>query len=271
MKNKDTNRYHFDEPKHVHSLDGKPLDGTSSVCGIVYKPLSWWASGKAVEIFGWVHKRERIQTRLEASNAVLKKIKKMGDREYLDLIDKAYGNHNVFLDTSAQKGTDLHAELETWAKGQMTGKKKEPINQILRFVNWCRENVDEFLWTELHVYSEKNWTGGICDLGVLMKDGRIGLIDHKSSKETYYTHFLQDGGYVLQVEENKGGFDKDGNRIFELEKPIDFIGVVPYGGDDNTPVIKDNVKDFKDEFKSALKLYRGNKRFNKQKKPKSTY
>ena len=40
------NRYKFDAKEHLHSLDSKPLVGTSTVMGIVAKPLTWWAAGK---------------------------------------------------------------------------------------------------------------------------------------------------------------------------------------------------------------------------------
>lgn len=270
--NKQTsNRYHFDSENHIHLLDDKPLVGTSTVLGIVSKPLSWWASGKAVEVMGWVHSREKIATRLESANLMLEKIKSMGERDYLKLLDQAYGNHSLSLSESAGKGTDLHFELEMWVKGIISGEKKEPIEQILQFTNWCAENVDQFLWTELHMYSEANWIGGVCDLGIRLKDGRIGVLDHKSSKDAYYTHFLQDGGYVLQIEENMGGFDGNGNRIFELEHPIDFIGVVPYGGDSKIPVLDENVSAYKEEFIAALKLYRGNIRYMNQHRSKPTY
>lgn len=271
IENKNTNKYSFDRENHVHLLNGKPLIGTSSVCGIVAKPLSWWASGKAVEVMGWTDKKQRIANRLDSANLMLEKIKCLETREYLKLLDQAYGNHNVSLSESAGKGTDLHFELETWIKGQITGENKEPIEQIIQFVNWCRENVDRFLWTELHMYSETNWTGGICDLGIRLKNGKIGVLDHKSAKEAYYTHFLQDGGYVLQIEENMGGFDENGNRIFELEHPIDFIGVVPYGGSNKIPVLQYNVREYKEEFIAALKLYRGNKRYSDQHRHKPYY
>ena len=49
-----TNRYQYlnGSGEHVHQLDGQPLIGTSRVGGILAKPLTYWASGLAVQVFG---------------------------------------------------------------------------------------------------------------------------------------------------------------------------------------------------------------------------
>ena len=59
-------KYKFDESidpetgkqNHLHLLDGKPLTGTSSVEDVLSKVLTWWASGLAVEKFGWLNPKK---------------------------------------------------------------------------------------------------------------------------------------------------------------------------------------------------------------------
>ena len=45
-------KYQFNEKEHIHTLDDKPLMGTSTVVGIIAKPLTYWASGLAVGKLG---------------------------------------------------------------------------------------------------------------------------------------------------------------------------------------------------------------------------
>ena len=40
------------------------------------------------------------------------------------------------------------------------------------FIKWAKANVDKFLWSEGHCYSEKYWIGGIGDGGYMTKDGK---------------------------------------------------------------------------------------------------
>jgi hypothetical protein len=85
-------------------------------------------------------------------------------------------------------------------------------------------------------------------------------MDFKSSKEAYPTQFFQCAGYALQIAEN-GGFDKDGNKIFILEKPIGFYAVVPFGAEVVEPVFDLDVKGCEEGFISALTLYKQLQRY----------
>lgn len=257
------NKYNFDDSVHLHSLDGKPLFGTSTIIKVVSKPLSWWASGKAVEYLGWTNKKEQpsIFKRTLTAAPTLKKIKEMDPKQYVELLDRAYANHANSLNKAADAGTDLHAKLEEWVKSVMSGKEITPDPQIMPFVDWCNKFVKKFLWSELHVYSETLWVGGIVDCGVEMSNGDIGLIDFKSSKEAYWTHFIQCGGYALQLEEN-GGFTATGEKIFQLDKPIEFFAVLPFGAEDKIPRTNHNINQFKEAFKAATILYKNQKEYD---------
>lgn len=254
------NRYKFESDIHLHTLDGKALHGTSSVTKVLDKPLSWWASGKAMNVMGWINSvidEEQVpfEKRILSAEIMLSQIKNMTPEEYLILMDKAYRAHKSSLDDSATAGTDLHAELEKWIKSKIAGQEIEPHPKIMSFVEWSKENVKRFLWSELYTYSEKHWVGGCCDNGLELKDGRIGSIDFKSAKVVYKSHVIQDAGYVLQLEES-GGYDQEGNKIFELDRPIDFLAVVPFGAKDKTPRIVPDVLGYKKDFLACLHLYK---------------
>jgi hypothetical protein len=259
--------YNFDKENHLHTLDGKPLTGTSTVMKVISKPLTWWASGLAVSTLGWTKagdwktlktaeaKEADINRRLEKAKPAHEMIKEMEPREYLALLDKAYKAHAEKLETSAEAGTDLHAELEKFVKDRMNGITGVYPEKIKPFIDWTDNQVEKFLWSEIHTFSEGMWTGGISDCGALLKDGSVAIIDFKSSKEAYFTHFAQIGGYDLQITEN-GGYTKDGEKIFTLLKPITKHIVVPFGAKEPYVVAVENVEDNREAFKSALSLYR---------------
>jgi hypothetical protein len=117
------------------------------------------------------------------------------------------------------------------------------------------ENVNRFLWSEMHCWSETLWLGGISDCGALLKDGRFAIIDFKSSREAYASQFWQIGGYDLQISEN-GGYLADGEKVLDVLKPIDIYFVIPFGAEKPEPVACGDVEGCKTAYKAALTLYK---------------
>lgn len=251
--------YHFNESGHIHTLNGKPLTGTSSVLSVLSKPLTWWASGLAVGHMGWSHPTKPVKLsaaeRQERALPYLDKIRNMTPQEYVKLLDEAYRAHTVKLKDSADKGTDLHAELEKWVKGQIRGVPVTPHTQILPFVRWSESNVKRFIASEAHCYSERLWTGGITDTIAELNDGKLSIIDFKSAKAVYISHLIQCGGYAVQVNEN-GLFLKSGEHSLKLDKPIAAIVVVAFGADPIVPETRYNVGEYIKGFEWAVGLYR---------------
>lgn len=263
--------YKFDDKIHLHlfNKDGewKPLTGTSSVVNVLAKVLTWWASGLAVAKFGWIKKadprkftkeqvKENDLERRAAAVKALTAIKKMTPSAFLELLDEAYKAHSVKLKDSAVAGTDLHAELEAYVKGKMGLKpvrKYDP--KIKPFTDWAAANVKKFLWSEAHCYDELLWVGGICDAGAELLDGSIALIDFKSSKEAYDSHFIQAGGYAYQID-NGGLWDSTGTKNKQLGKQIEHLIIVPFGAEVIVPQFKNNVGDYKQGFANCVQLYR---------------
>jgi len=253
--------YRFDEKNHVHTLDGKPLIGTSTAVGIIAKPLTWWASGLAVGVFGWMNpKTTPKEVALERATNALEAIKGLGVEEYQGLLQKAYKAHSEKLETSAESGTDMHALLETFVKDRMAGKEAHLEGNLKSFEEWTDKNVGQFLWSEGHCYSEKLWVGGISDCGALLKDKSLAVIDFKSSKEAYTSQFIQCAGYGIQMKEN-GVFDKYGKSIFlsptnTTKFSFGAYIVVPFGAKDPTPCVKRNVEELETAFVHACELYK---------------
>ena len=254
-----TDVYQFDSEQHIHTLNGKPLTGTSSVVGVLYKPLSWWASGKAVEILGWTNsKKVKKEERIKTAEQSLKEIKELTPEEYLKLLDKAYRNHYSSLNKSAKKGTDLHAILEKYVKSQLGQDYKlteEETKLVEPFIKWSEKNVKKFIASEAHCYSKELWVGGITDCIAELNDGSVAVIDFKSSREAYPSQFLQTAGYAIQIEDN-GLFSANGKLSKKLDKPITKLIIVPFGAEEIVPSIRNQIDQYKQGFKSAVNLYR---------------
>lgn len=276
-KKKSEYRYTDEKKEHLHTLRGKPLLGTSTVCKIIGTggAFSWWASGKAVEKFGWVKKLDTrkstiiqvqvnsVERALSAAGQLLK-FRTMGLDDYVALLDSAYRAHEDSKQESAVKGTDLHAELERFVKDWIRNDLRSPDDYDARinpFIDWCIRNVEKFLWSEAHCYSEKLWVGGISDAGALMKDGKVAVIDFKSSKEAYFGHFVQCAGYAIQIEEN-GLLDAEGNGTGKPKGKVEALYVVPFGAEDITPRVQYDVDGFKQSFIHATALYKASEAFN---------
>jgi len=258
------NRYQFNEEGHMHTLDEKPLIGTSTVVGIISKPLSYWASGMAVGTLGWTATKSDPQMRLEVAQIALETIKTLNPKEWLKRLDLAYKAHATRLKDSATAGTDLHASLEDWVKACIDYYSGVPTltseeDRLTPFRKWCVEHVETFLYSEAHCYSETFWVGGIFDCLAKMKDGKIALFDFKSSKEAYFGQFVQMGGYAVEVEEN-GILDSEGNKLGEAK--IDMLYVVPFGAEDVTPRPHYDVDGMKGMFVNAANLYKGQNMFD---------
>ena len=229
------NRYRFldgpDEkgkPQHIHTLDGRPLLGTSTVLGVLSKPLTWWSAGLAVGHLGWTPIREPgtkkfapKERRIEAVTTRFDELKSLTPKEFLEELDAAYYAHSKKLDSSAVAGTDMHALLENYVKNCLSNNDGKPYVVIAAehvaleiFSIWAEENVEKFVASEIHCYSERLWTGGIVDLLYQDKDGNDVILDFKSSKDAYDSHFLQNAGYATAIAEN-GGFTPDGDRVLE--------------------------------------------------------
>lgn len=259
------NRYKFIESEHLHTLDGRPLIGTSTALKVLAKPLTWWASGLAVAELGWMNPKKVDQnTRIENVRPYLEKIKGYDPVEYLRLLDKAYKAHATILDKSAEEGTDMHAELEKyvrWCIGNHEGKipksmqylSEYPAVQI--FMKWAKENVEEFLISEGHCYSETLWTGGIVDLLYKDKKGMLVVLDFKSSKEAYLSQFFQDAGYDIAISES-GILDAEGNLLYKPERSVDYYGVFPFGMENPEPKFHFDTEGAREGFIASVKLHK---------------
>lgn len=259
--------YKFDKENHVHSLDGICLMGTSTVVGVIAKPLTWWAAGLAVREFGWSpikgkdKKKIPINIRLPIAAEKFAEVKQLSDVGYLQLLDKAYRAHFENLDKTAVVGTDRHAALENYVKHIITNYAGIPTatlgehEAVNLFSAWAELNVSRFLVSESHCYSRRLWTGGIVDLLFIDMQKRTAIMDFKSSREAYLSQFFQIAGYDIAITEN-GVFDNEGEQIYKCHDEIQYYSVLPFGMENPEPQFYYDVADARKAFEAAVVLHK---------------
>lgn len=274
------------KPQHLHQIwsdrknEYENMTGATTVLEVLGKVLTYWASGLAVGKLGWMNDKVRENGKvvknvsLEERLAHLKPIRevqsKLDDKSYLALLDEAYKAHSVRLDETADAGTDLHAELESYVtycikKGGMPDVYEQANKMVYDFMVWANQNVKRFIWSEAYCYNELLFVGGITDCGAEMKDGSFAIIDFKSAKDVYFNHFIQIGIYNLLIEKH-GLVDKDGNYFDvklmpnELPKFTKYI-VIPFGKKEFTAVENTNIKNLREAALACIKLYRAKSLF----------
>lgn len=277
MNSQTKKRYLFDDspddrgrPQHLHKLNDKPLTGTSTITdGVKDKSgLIWWAVGEGLKTLGWtpimtpkgkIRVRAPIKPRLEAAKLALEAIKTLDVDNFLSKLDEAYYAHSNAKNSAAKDGKDLHSNLERYVKFSIDKYEGRPAQvkdkDIQNFIDWSIENVEKFLASEIHMYSEKHWVGGIADCIAKMKGGKMAVIDFKRGKQAYPEMFWQCAGYSIQLEEN-GGFTPKGERVLEPIKCDTHI-VIPFGAKKFSPDIVHDEKGInRDAFLAALTIYK---------------
>ena len=195
--------YRFDEDKHVHTLNGKPLTGVTS---LIDKTLSKPA------LLPWAVKMttEWIKTNCPVSDSIdgLGKKTKLYSVTEEDL-ESSKKAHNTFKERAGDWGTRVHNACEVWAKtGQLplTPEDTDILPSVSNFVTFIQDNGFKILDVERNVWSKDWWIGGIFDL-VLEKDEKVYIADIKTSSGIYDSHFIQMGAYYKCILEN--GWQKD--------------------------------------------------------------
>jgi hypothetical protein len=232
-------RYIDENRQHLHTLDGKPLLGTSTVVKIIGKGdgLIKWAANCAAEYC------EQNLSRLQDV------------AEWQMVIEEARTAHVRKRDGAAEKGTERHGLLEDFVRDTMNGVLSDrDYRPIQPFIDWANLNVEKFLFTEANCYSEKMWVGGIADIGMLLKDGRRVVGDHKSGPRAYFDQFLQCAIYDMLLSES-GGLTPDGEKLFDW-KPADGYVVFPFRSRPFTPEFRWDVDNFHKGVEAAVHLYK---------------
>lgn len=241
--------YHFDSVQHVHTLDGSPLMGTSTVVKEVLPPfLAKWGAQCASDFI-----------RANASPVDVE----AGFKEdvWNKLLNDSVLAWSKVRGEKAEDGTALHAALEGYVKLCISAGGGEPIGygdgneKVAKFAEWSGKYVERFIFAEKNTYSRELWVGGQVDCLALLKSGLLVVIDFKSSREAYFNSFVQCAGYATQLDESGYG-EFDGSNWHKLPQPVGGLVIIPFGGKTLKPVLIENVSGYKEVFAHCLAVYK---------------
>lgn len=224
----------FDEEKHLYTVNGSKVDGTTGVLGVINKPaLIPWAVKMCAEHLESVIKPGQVYDEIQLK----------------EFLTDAKAAHRRRTKAAAGIGTLVH----DWCKDWIAGKNPDrPINKeanvaIDKFLTWVKEKNVSFIESERIVYSQKLGYAGTLDF-IAEIDKKTVLGDFKTSSGIWDEYFLQVAAYQRAWLEEFP------------EKHIDKTMIVRIGKEHGEIELqeRDNVDYEKNKagFVSALILYR---------------
>jgi len=144
-------------------------------------------------------------------------------------------------DAAGLTGTDAHKAIELLSKGGKVSQLKLDMPQVKAYQDFCKEVPHEIMQSELTVHSVKYGYAGTLDAIIKMDDGRICLIDYKTSKGVYPETALQMSAYKQAVEEMGIPVKIDGLAVVHLKKDGTFSFI--------------KMAECFDVFESVLRIY----------------
>ena len=223
------NKFEFIEKGHKYLLNGKRLTGVTTIIGIIDKPqLIQWSANQASDYI----QKQAVYNRSENNYTILKQDIEDSRKAWCRTRDKAgdIGNavHLIVEDYVKSKINKTEFDFKESLKTSIKDMELD-IKDILKiepmfnqFVEWEKEDDITFLLSEQKMYSEKYWFAGTVDL-VFTKKGDMNKIyigDIKTSMNVYYSHFIQMGGYEIQLKELGKIKDCAGYCVINIPKII---------------------------------------------------
>ncbi|MEI6580825.1 MAG: hypothetical protein WCO07_01490 [bacterium] len=237
--------YYFDSARHIHRLDGKNLNGITTILSVIAKPaLIQWSANMACDYIS-----QNIVSCFDDFMVVSPANKHFDMEKFDNLLKEARNAHRKKKEKAGDIGTEVHQAVEDYIKSGIVvapdGLNKELVQKSLNnFIEFATENKVKFLESERNLYSRKYWIGGIVDF-VCEIDGEVWIGDVKTASGIYPENFLQMAGYQIMLEEMGLYKNIKGHIVVNLRK-------------DGKMEVKKNceVDIHREAFLSALTLYR---------------
>lgn len=249
---------------HIHLLDGKPLIGASTCKKIIGdKDNLLQHQADMAAIAGLAAPQLDLSAEWAEIRAISdwkekSKAKKLLDEKYPTFAE-ARRAASTDMKGAADKGTERHSALEDYVKACIRENAGKPFlmradDPLKPFGDWSVENVEQFYFSEANGYHEPMWVGGICDIGLKLKDGRRVIGDFKSSQSAFPDMYLQTALYDLLLN-HSGGLDKEGNKLFDWELADGYV-IFPFRSDPFKPEFRWNAEDWRKAAKFTAFLYK---------------
>jgi len=145
---------------------------------------------------------------LKGNIELLKKSTK--DIEIIGIIENACVQHQKVKEEAADLGSKVHAWAEAYIKAKPADRKKmelpddeRVLNGVTAFLKWLKDYKVKFIESEKLVYSKKYDYVGLMDLKAEI-NGKLALVDFKTSKGVYNEYGYQTAAYMAADEEESG-------------------------------------------------------------------
>jgi hypothetical protein len=191
----------FYPDSHRYYVNGKPKTGVTTYISIVdrSRPLITWAT----ELY-----RDFLLEHKDALN----------DTVPLWAVHDGCGIHQERKQEAASIGDEAHSWIERHIKGETPEMPERKGAQIAvnAFLDWVAANKVKFVSSERVVYSKKHDYIGKMDIEAKV-NGKLCLIDIKTSNGLYNTFGLQTAAY-LKADEEESGKKYHGRWLIRLAK-----------------------------------------------------
>lgn len=192
----------FGRKRHAYFWveNGLFVPGTTSITRRLDKPaLIPWAAKMASE---YVSRELNAALEKDEKGKLVARIPKTRIKE---IADGAKAAHRTMVDDASEIGKQVHELANRIFRGEIIGDL--PANTDQRILNglaairgWLRQNDVTPLGSEQIVFSRKWYYAGTYDL-LATVNGRLAIVDFKTSKGVYTEHKLQTAGYQVAWEE----------------------------------------------------------------------
>lgn len=179
----------YDPGAHVYYFEDTVVNGITDALKIIHKP---WYVAWALKLAG-----DHVIKNLTPGKA-------LDELEIKNLVEDMKRLYKTGGGQAADIGTMTHDWIERYYRGE---NPPEPINEQLRnttraFLKFADEHQIEIVESERLIYSVQNRFAGRVDM-ICKIDGKLAIIDWKTSKTISPENFLQLGGYDIGYSEEQ--------------------------------------------------------------------
>jgi CRISPR/Cas system-associated exonuclease Cas4 (RecB family) len=245
----------FSPGNHVYRVNGKWIPGVTSITGFM-------DNGKCEGLKRWA-----VKMAMESLSTQLIPGKRYDEIELGEAFDIARNEPFKRTKKAADIGTVAHNYVEKHIKyqlGETKTKPKMPVNAMAQsavnnYLKWEQGNIDEYIFSERKVMSLDHWVAGTADI-VAIVNGKLAMVDLKTSNYLSVEHLIQTAAYQLCLEEEFE--DRFDNRIIlKLDKEDGEIHVYDLNALAGsqlklTPWMKINFHTYEEDKETFLSLRR---------------
>lgn len=189
----------FNENNHAYMVNGQRCKiSVTSVTGMMDKPaLKFWSVKMMKEhLLNWIGEKMEFTV-----------------SELLPAIEEGSKAHTKFKEQAADMGTQVHDWAEQYILYELKRIKNKPEidkkadervkNGIIAFLQWVDQHKIKFIDSEKLVYSKKYEYCGLADC-IAKVDGKMTLVDFKTSNYMAIEYFAQVAAYAMSDAEESG-------------------------------------------------------------------